>query len=202
MKTSIRKSVTQKLSIIQTTLKAPKSKTNAFGKYKYRSAEDILEALKPLLIEHDCSLIINEELISAEAGLPIMKSIATLVDNADGKTSVSAVALVGVDLNSKGMQKPQQFGAASSYGKKYALGNLFLLDDTKDADATNDHKPTKKAVIKVQLTEQHPQFQKTIEWLSKGDDDGKKMKQLLENYTISATTIAKLQSLITTKATL
>ena len=205
MKTSIRKSVTQKLSIIQTTLKAPKSKTNAFGKYKYRSAEDILEAIKPLLVEHDCSLIINEELISAEGGLPIMKSIATLVDNADGKTSVSAVALVGVDLNSKGMQKPQQFGAASSYGKKYALGNLFLLDDSKDADATNDHKPTKivkKVINKVQLTEQHPQFQKTIEWLAKGDEDGKKMKQLLENYTISATTIAKLQSLITTKATL
>ena len=119
MKTSIRLSVTQKLSIIQTTLKAPKNRTNSFGKYKYRSAEDILEAIKPMLKEQDCSLLINEELVSADAGLPIMKSIATLVDNHDGKTSVSAVALVAVDLNSKGMQKPQQFGAASSYGKKY-----------------------------------------------------------------------------------
>mgnify|MGYP003639569085 FL=1 len=193
MKTSIRLSVTQKLSIIQTTLKAPKNRTNSFGKYKYRSAEDILEAIKPMLKEQDCSLLINEELVSADAGLPIMKSIATLVDNHDGKTSVSAVALVAVDLNSKGMQKPQQFGAASSYGKKYALGNLFLLDDTQDSDATNQH-TSSKGPKKVELTKQHPQFQKTLEWLAKGDADGTKITKLLDNYIVKAALLNELKA--------
>mgnify|MGYP003133110182 CR=1 FL=1 len=197
MKTSVRKPVTAKLAIIQTTLKAPKNRTNSFGKYKYRSAEDILEALKPLLKEQNVSLVINEELISGDNGaFPIIKSIATLVDNHDGKTSISAIALVGVDLNSKGMQMPQKFGAASSYGKKYALGNLFLLDDTQDSDATNTHgKPAAKAVKKTELTKSHPQFQKTIEWLAKGDTNGDKMKKLLDNYIVKAALVAELTEL-------
>jgi|TARA_R110002153_G_scaffold46628_4_gene131655 hypothetical protein len=195
MKTQVRQNITQKLSVIQTTLKAPKNRTNSFGKYKYRAAEDILEAVKPMLAELQCSLLINEELISAEGGLPIMKSIATLVDSNDATKSVSAVALVGVDLNSKGMQKPQQFGAASSYGKKYALGNLFLLDDTQDSDATNNHKTIKNIAVKASFTEQHPQFQKTIEWLAKGGDISIKMKTLTDKYSITKDLQEKLTNL-------
>lgn len=126
----------EKLAKIQTELKAKKSKFNSFGKYNYRSAEDILEATKPFIKEHGVNIIIQEELINSNT-FPILQSTAILTD---GDKSISASALVGVDLDQKGMQMPQRFGAASSYGKKYALGNLFLIDDTADSDAINTHK--------------------------------------------------------------
>jgi len=125
----------QKLAQIQTELKAKKSSYNSFGKYHFRKAEDILEAIKPFLLKHGVTVTINEELIMTDP-VPTIKSIATITD---GKDSVDATAVVGVDLNQKGMQTAQQFGAASSYGKKYSLGNLFLIDDTADADTTNSH---------------------------------------------------------------
>ena len=125
----------QKLAQIQTELKAKKSSYNSFGKYHFRKAEDILEATKPFLLKHGVTVTINEELIMTEP-VPTIKSIATI---SDGKDQIQATAVVGVDLNQKGMQTAQQFGAASSYGKKYALCNLFLIDDTADADSTNSH---------------------------------------------------------------
>ena len=129
--------INEKLSQIQVRFKSKKSRFNSFGKYYFRSAEDILEAIKPFNKELGVYVVINEELVSApEFGVPVLKTTATLCD---GTSSVSASALVGVDLNQKGMQTPQQFGSASSYGKKYALGNLFLIDDTQDSDATNTH---------------------------------------------------------------
>ena len=129
------KELNQKLAVIQTKLKAKKSSYNSFGKYYFRKAEDILEAIKPFLIEHGVTVTINEELIMTDP-VPTMKSTATI---SDGENAIHATALVGVDLNQKGMQTSQQFGAASTYGKKYALGNLLLIDDTEDADATNNH---------------------------------------------------------------
>ena len=138
------KELNQKLAVVQTKLKAKKSSYNAFGKYYFRKAEDILEAIKPFLIEQGITVTINEEIISNEP-VPIIKSIATI---SDGKDYLNATAVVGVDLTQKGMQTAQQFGAASSYGKKYALGNLFLIDDTEDADASNDHGKS-KAVNKI-----------------------------------------------------
>ena len=126
----------EKLSKIQTRFKSKKSRFNSFGKYYFRSAEDILEATKPFLKELNVTVTINEKLIANEP-MPIIKTTATLHD--DKGMTIEAVALVGVDLNQKGMQTPQQFGSASSYGKKYALGNLFLIDDTQDSDATNTH---------------------------------------------------------------
>ena len=129
------KELNQKLATIQTELKAKKSSYNSFGKYYFRKAEDILEATKPFLLKHGVTVTINEELIMTDP-VPTIKSTATI---SDGKDSINATAVVGVDLNQKGMQTAQQFGAASSYGKKYALGNLFLIDDTADSDATNDH---------------------------------------------------------------
>ena len=129
------KELNQKLAVIQTKLKAKKSSYNSFGKYHFRKSEDILEAIKPFLIEHGVTVRINEELISHDP-VPTIRSTASISDGID---TVLATAVVGVDLNQKGMQTAQQFGAASSYGKKYALGNLFLIDDTEDADATNNH---------------------------------------------------------------
>ena len=124
-----------KLAKIQTQFKSKKSRFNSFGKYYFRSAEDILEATKPFLKELKVTVTIHEELIGAE-NMPVIRTTASLND---GTNSIQAQAVVGVDLNQKGMQVPQQYGSASSYGKKYALGNLFLIDDTKDSDATNNH---------------------------------------------------------------
>ncbi len=129
------KELNQKLAIVQTKLKTKKTSYNAFGKYYFRKAEDILEAVKPFLLEQGVSVTIKEEIIATDP-VPTLQSTATI---SDGKDAITATAVVGVDLNQKGMQTAQQFGAASSYGKKYALGNLFLIDDTQDSDATNDH---------------------------------------------------------------
>jgi len=128
--------IQQKLAQIQTSFKSKKSRFNSFGKYSYRSAEDILEAIKPHLLEQGVTVTVNEKLI-VDSPVPVIKSTATIHDEKGIKISTSAI--VGVDLNQKGMQTPQQFGSASSYGKKYALGNLFLIDDTQDSDAINTH---------------------------------------------------------------
>ena len=133
----------EKLSKIQQRFKSKKSRFNSFGKYYFRSAEDILEATKPFLKELNVTVTINEELIATEP-IPTIQTTATLHDE-KGMT-IEAVAIVGVDLNQKGMQTPQQFGSASSYGKKYALGNLFLIDDTQDSDAINTHGKTMSPV--------------------------------------------------------
>ena len=137
--------INEKLSTIQTKFKSKKSRFNSFGKYNFRSAEDILEATKPYLLELGVSVTINETLINSTP-MPIIKSKATI---SDGKHSISATALVGVDLLQKGMQTPQQFGSASSYGKKYSLGNLFLIDDTQDSDASNDHSKTQMNATQI-----------------------------------------------------
>ena len=128
----------EKLSAIQHDFKSKKSRYNSFGKYNYRSAEDILEALKPINLEWNVYFTISEETVSFGEAVPMIKSTATIYDAETGD-SISATAIVGVDLLQKGMQTPQAFGSASSYGKKYALGNLLLIDDTADADATNTH---------------------------------------------------------------
>ena len=127
------KELNKKLAVIQTELKAKKSSYNSFGKYYFRKAEDILEAVKPFLLREGVSVRIEEDIIDNNP-VPVIKSTAIL---SDGENHIDATAIVGVDLNQKGMQTAQQFGAASSYGKKYALGNLFLIDDTADADSTN-----------------------------------------------------------------
>jgi hypothetical protein len=139
------KELNQKLAIVQTKLKTKKTSYNAFGKYYFRKAEDILEAVKPFLLEQGVSVIISEEIIATDP-VPTLQTTATI---SDGENAIHATAVVGVDLNQKGMQTAQQFGAASSYGKKYALGNLFLIDDTQDSDATNDHGKKSSVVSKI-----------------------------------------------------
>jgi hypothetical protein len=132
----------EKLATIQTKFKSKKSRFNSFGKYNFRSAEDILEATKPYLLDLGVSVTISETLISTDP-FPILESKATVTD---GKDAIHATAVVGIDLDQKGMQMPQKFGSASSYGKKYALGNLFLIDDTQDAD----HGKAEKAKPKLE----------------------------------------------------
>jgi hypothetical protein len=161
----------QKLSLIQKEFKANKSKFNSFGKYNFRSAEDILEALKPFNEKYEVSFIITEELVTNDFvanTIPMLLSTATILDN-NGVNEIKATALVGVDLEQKGMQMPQKFGSASSYGKKYALGNLLLIDDTQDADATNKHDKEVKAEEELKwLNKNTPEFNKAIEYLKNG----------------------------------
>jgi len=157
--------INEKLAVIQTKFKSKKSRFNSFGKYNFRSAEDILEATKPFLLELGVSVTINEELIDNH-NMPIMQTTATV---SDGENAIQATAIVGVDLNQKGMQTPQQFGSASSYAKKYALGNLFLIDDTADSDATNDHGKKKFTPKKATLTStKDPAFSKAQDYIKAG----------------------------------
>jgi hypothetical protein len=178
----------EKLSKIQVEFKANKSKYNSFGRYNFRSAEDILEALKPYNEKYGVSFTINESLIdfqntpyveledkngkyNAPTSIPLILSTATIHDN-NGVNEISATAIVGVDLQQKGMQTPQAFGSASSYGKKYALGNLLLIDDTQDADATNTHgktaAPAQTEDEQKWLNVNTPEFTKAIEYLKSG----------------------------------
>ena len=156
--------INEKLTKIQTEFKSKKSRFNSFGKYYFRSAEDILEATKPFLKELGVTVVITEELLTMKPGSceqPVLKTVATI---SDGKNSLEATAIVGVDTDQKGMQMPQRYGAASSYGKKYALGNLFLIDDTQDSDATNTH--GRNGTTKQKLTNES--LTKAKDYLSKG----------------------------------
>jgi hypothetical protein len=155
----------QKLSLIQKEFKANKSKFNSFGKYNFRSAEDILEALKPFNEKYQVSFVIREDIINVNP--PIINSSACILDN-NGVNEIIATAIVGIDLNQKGMQVPQQFGSASSYAKKYALGNLLLIDDTQDSDAINKHDKEPATDDLKWLNKNTPEFNKAIEYLKNG----------------------------------
>ena len=178
------KELNQKLAIVQTKLKTKKTSYNAFGKYYFRKAEDILEAVKPFLLEQGVSVTISESIIATDP-VPTLQSTATI---SDGENAIHATAIVGVDLNQKGMQTSQQFGAASTYGKKYALGNLFLIDDTEDADATNNHSTT-ATVIKKKITD--AQMKKAVEFVSDGGD----IKAILSKYTLTPAQLTELKKL-------
>ena len=123
------------LNKIQCELKAPKTQMNKFGGYAYRSCEDILEAVKPLLQKYEAALTIGDEII-AVADRIYVKATATLKGK-DGEVGVSAYARE--PASKKGSDESQITGAASSYARKYALNGLFAIDDAKDADATNTH---------------------------------------------------------------
>lgn len=171
--------LTNKLTKIQTEFKSKKSRYNSFGKYYFRSAEDILEATKPFLKELNVTVTVHEELVSFDP--PVMQVTAKI---SDGKETIESQAVVGVDTDQKGMQMPQRYGAASSYGKKYALGNLFLIDDTQDSDATNTHGKA-KAVIS------NADFAKAKKYVKSGG----KVNTVKSKYTLTQAQETELQSL-------
>ena len=167
----------EKLATIQTKFRSKKSRFNSFGKYNFRSAEDILEATKPFLLELGVSVTISETLISTDP-FPILESKATVTD---GKDAIHATAVVGIDLDQKGMQMPQKFGSASSYGKKYALGNLFLIDDTQDSDAVNSHGRGPKANKDTITSVKDPSFAKAKAYIKSGG----KIEAIKSKYSLS-----------------
>ena len=171
--------LTSVLNHMQSRFKSKKSRYNSFGKYYFRSAEDILEAIKPFLDEHNVTVRIEEEFI--DGTVPVIKSKAII---SDGTDEISSQAIVGVDLNQKGMQVPQQFGSASSYGKKYALGNLLLIDDTQDSDATNTHDKTTKPNLSGEA------LTKAKEYVKNGGD----INTIKSKYSITPAVEAQLKA--------
>ena len=125
----------KELISIQANLKAPKNQFNGFGKYNYRSCEDILEGLKPHLLENKCILTLTDDVVEL-GGVLMIKATATIT-NADDK-SITVHAFAGIDPSKRGMDISQTFGSSSSYARKYALNGLFCIDDTKDADTQNN----------------------------------------------------------------
>ena len=159
-------SLSIKLSKIQVEFKSNKSRYNSFGKYNFRSAEDILEGLKPFNEKYGVYFTINEDYIYSH-DLPVIISKAAIHD-VFSDNSIEVKAIVGVDLVQKGMQTPQAFGSASSYGKKYALGNLLLIDDTADADASNTHGKTDQVKPKIKLDVKDEAFEKAQMFVANG----------------------------------
>ena len=127
-------------------LKAPKNRKNTFGNYNYRSCEDILEAVKPLLAKHNCTLLLSDDVV-AIGGANYIQATATLF-NSSGKMS-QATACAREETNKKGMDSPQMTGTASSYARKYALNGLFCIDDTKDADTNEYHQESNSRTQKT-----------------------------------------------------
>lgn len=127
----------KKLLNIQNELKAPKGQYNSFGKYSYRSCEDILEALKPLLLKNNSTIIITDKIINISDRFYLEATI-TFIDVETGE-SISNSALAREEESKKGADSSQVTGSTSSYARKYALNGMFCIDDTKDSDATNTH---------------------------------------------------------------
>jgi len=131
------RTIHKKLQGIQSSLKAPKGQTNKFGGYSYRSAEDILTAVKPLLQQYGCTLVISDDIIGVKDRVYV-KATAVLAES-ESDYSIQVQGFAREAYTRKGMDDSQITGSASSYARKYALNGLFAIDDTKDADATNDH---------------------------------------------------------------
>jgi len=178
------KELTKKLADVQTKLKAKKSSYNSFGKYYFRKAEDILEGVKPFLLQHNIYVTVSEELIATDP-VPMIKTTATI---SDGTDAIHATAVVGVDMQQKGMQTAQQFGAASTYAKKYALGNLFLIDDTEDADATNTHGKATQVAQKPKTKITKEQMAKAIKFVKNGGS----VDAIKKKYELSAAQLKQL----------
>lgn len=178
----------KELILIQNELKAPKNQYNAFGKYKYRSCEDILEALKPLLLKYECTLTIEDE-VKEVGGIVFIESTVSIQVDKEGRMEGRAVtAQAGIDINRKGMDVAQCFGASSSYSRKYCLNGLFLIDDSAlDPDSSNDHTPkvTKAPapVAKVEPTEE--QFAYIVRYLNGSESQKKQAKEALVKYKLT-----------------
>ena len=169
----------KELIAIQAELKAPKNQYNSFGKYKYRSVEDILEAVKPLLYKYQCTLIIEDE-VKEVGGIVFIEATASIQKDMEGR---AVTAQAGIDINRKGMDVAQSFGSSSSYARKYALNGLFLIDDTKDPDSTNDHAPKVATVVKPKPTEE--QFAYIVRYLNGTDAQQKQAKEALNKYELT-----------------
>ena len=153
------------LSKIQNEVKVLKNNYNAFGKYKFRSVEDIQVAVKSILLKYESTIVLSDSVVEL-CGVPVISSTAKFICPF-GEIAVTAQA--GVDIHKKGMDIPQTFGTASSYARKYALGGLLLLDDVADSDAINQHKDEPKKVKLLLCTD--TLFEKAVARFEGGELD-------------------------------
>lgn len=161
---------------IQAKLKAPKKQFNSFGNYKFRSCEDILEAVKPLLQEQNCTLLLSDS-IELVGDRYYVKAQAAIMNESGASVSVTGYARE--EESKKGMDSSQITGTASSYARKYALNGLFCIDDTQDADT---QKPVKKAVKpKEELTPEHKNWNKCVIYVMNGHE----VNEMRGKYVIS-----------------
>ena len=178
--------VWQKLNRVQVELKAPKNQRNKFGKYYYRSCEDILEGLKPLLDKYNAIVLLSDE-TKVEEGRHYIVATATFVDTDNGE-NVCVKAQAREDENKKGMDGAQLTGSTSSYARKYALNGLFCIDDTKDSDATNNGAQTTtqaKKSTSTGMTNQH--LNKLFELgVKKGYSQEKVRQQVVKKFNKTA----------------
>lgn len=182
--------INEKLCKIQTTIKAPKNLYNSFGKYKYRNAEGICEAVKPFLEKYGCVLILEDEIVEV-CGRIYVKAISRFIDVESGESTV-ATAYAREAESKKGQDDSQITGTASSYARKYALNGLFLLDDTKDADSDEYHNQTNKAEKKETEEQKAEAEQKKIESSVISEV---KVKSLIARCEKDGVDIARLQRL-------
>lgn len=153
----------QKLSTVQQELKVPKAQTNTFGNYKYRSCEDILEEVKPILATLDLVLTLTDELVSIGQRYYV-KATASLTDIDSPDTQFTITAFAREEETKKGMDSSQITGAASSYARKYALNGLFLIDDVRDSDATNDGGNNTTEGVKQTSSKNYEFIGEKVEW--------------------------------------
>lgn len=184
----------RKLMNIQTKIKAPKNLYNSFGKYKYRNAEGICEAVKPYLAEEGCSLTLADEIIEV-GGRVYVRATATLYDNETGN-NIHVSALAREAEKKAGMDDSQITGTASSYARKYALNGLFLLDDTKDADSDEHHTEVEEKKKKAE-EEAHA---KEVEEISKMKISKIKVEALAEKAYAEGVPIERICTLYKVKA--
>lgn len=180
---------TSKLMLIQASLKAPKNQFNKFGNYAYRSCEDILEAVKPLLYDTQTTLAISDEVVQVGDRI-YFKATATLKDAETGEVIETASAYAREDESQKGMSSSQLSGSTSSYARKYCLWGLFCLNDEKDADATNTHwkeEKTEKATKSEKKSNPQWWFQKAInnkEFMEKCMDEDNYIRTIKGKYEV------------------
>ena len=171
-------SVYKKLIEVQTKLKAPNNQYNSFGKYNYRSAEDILEAVKPLLKDVGATMILNDDIMLVGERYYV-KTTARFIDIDSGEV-VEATGVAREEESKKGMDSSQLTGSTASYSLKRCLGNLYNIDDTKDSDTTNTHDKEKKTLEVISEAQA-----KRMYMLAKGKDPDV-IKQILSNAGFNA----------------
>lgn len=204
----------EKLSAIQSELKAPKNQYNSFGKYNYRNCEDILEAVKPLCGKYKAVCTIGDE-VTLIGERYYIKATARLIDVESPADKIENTAYAREEAEKKGMDGSQVTGASSSYARKYALNGLFAIDDTKDSDTTNTGgKEAASAAQKVKQTAKTefkpltkselvsvwkvPNVEKAVEWLEK--TTGKPLAEFTESETEDARALLETQKLKREKA--
>lgn len=176
-----------KVISIQSELKAPKNQFNSFGKYKYRSLEDIQTALKPLLLKYGLLMTFTDD-ICEKGGVLFVESSCTVTD---GQEHLTTKAQAGIDPSKKGMDLSQCFGSSSSYSRKYSCGAMWLIDDTKDSDATNTHQD-RKPPVKTKASLNDSQFIRLVGAIKRGDFT---IESAQKDYSLTTKQINELKSL-------